>query len=156
MNDYDQIRNLLAKYSHCADDDDFEGFQALFTPDGVLVEAGFPIPAARLPALMKKYKAVSDAQPQPFGGKHLQMNSVIEVDGDRASAVTDLLSVHLRGDKGWSIGGNGRYTDELARVAGRWLIRRRTVTWYRGTISTFVTSTTLVFPSIAERTPVGR
>jgi len=130
MSDQEEIRNLIARYSHCADDSDYEGYQSLFTRDGCLIENGVAVPRSRLPTLMRIYDKVKREQPQPFGGKHLQINTTIEVDGDRGRAVTDLLSVQLRPDTGWTIGGNGRYTDELAREDGRWRFRSRTVTWY--------------------------
>jgi uncharacterized protein (TIGR02246 family) len=49
------------------------------------------------------------------GGGHLIANAVIEVDGDRARATTDILTIAWRDDR-WNLGGStGRYVDELVR-----------------------------------------
>jgi 3-phenylpropionate/cinnamic acid dioxygenase small subunit len=134
MSDYDQIRNLIARYSHYADDDDkSQEYRALFATDGVLVEGGVPLPADRLPMLRKLYRALKEKQPQPFAAKHLQMNSAIEVDGDTARAVTDLLTIQVRPEEGWSLGGAGQYIDEIVRENGEWRFKRREVQWHKGT-----------------------
>ena len=130
MTDHDHIRNLLASYSHCADNNDGVAYQSLFTEDGELIEGGMAIPRSRLSTVLRLAGKAADEQPPPFGMKHLQVNSWIEVDGENAKAITDLLIVKLRADTGWTIGGNGRYTDELRCVDGRWLFRRRSITWY--------------------------
>lgn len=131
VSDYDEIRNLIARYSHYADDNDPEGYRSVYAKDGELVEHGMPIPADRLPVLVAAYKRLIEEQAQPYGEKHLQMNTAIEVDGDKATAVTDLLMVVLRADSGWSIGGSGRYNDELIKENGHWRIKRRVVTLYK-------------------------
>ncbi len=134
MSDYDQIRNLIARYSHYADDDDrVEEYCALFATDGELVEGGVPLPAHRLPLLRKLYRELKEQQPQPFGAKHLQMNTAIEIDGDTATAVTDLLTIQVRPEEGWSLGGAGQYIDALVREDGQWRFQRREVHWYKGT-----------------------
>jgi hypothetical protein len=131
MSDHEEIRNLIGRYAHYGDDWDFDSQTALFTTDAVLVEGGFEIAVhgpyqeivrANVDAMLEK--------PQPTGYKHIQANIVIEVVGDRATAVSDLLSLRLSPDQGWTIG-TGRYNDEIARVDGQWLFRRRVVTYYR-------------------------
>ncbi|MBB3860948.1 hypothetical protein GGQ88_002217 [Novosphingobium hassiacum] len=134
ISDYDQIRNLIARYSHYADDDDrSQEYRALFARDGVLVEGGVSLPADRLPLLRQLYCELKKQQPQPFGAKHLQMNSAIEIEGDTATAVTDLLTIQVRPEEGWTLGGAGQYVDDLVREEGQWRFKRREVHWYKGT-----------------------
>src|SRR5690606_33933673 len=111
MTDHDEIRNLFAQYSHYADDDRFEDYPALFSRDGVLVEGGVELPREKMPILMRTYAKFKREMAQPYGSKHLQVNSAIYVDGDKATAVTDLVDIKLK-PSGWHIGGSGRYNDE--------------------------------------------
>jgi hypothetical protein len=131
VSDYDEIRNLIASYSHTADDKRFEAYAENFAADGVLVEGGKEIPSSAMVKLQQIYSRAQDAMPQPRGTKHLQMNTVLHVEGDRARAVTDLLSIRLAPETGWVIGGTGRYEDEIVKQNGRWLFKRREVTWYK-------------------------
>lgn len=131
MSDHEEIRNLIARYAHHADDWEFEKQAALFAPDGVLVEGGREIPMHTTNIeLARNYVAALAAKPQPAGFKHIQANTAIEVDGDRATATSDLVSLRLSPDKGWSIG-SGRYDDMFVRIGGKWLFERRAVTFYR-------------------------
>lgn len=58
---------------------------------------------------------------------HLAHNPVIEVDGDTATAETDMTVIMRGDDGGYSITLVARYRDRLRRGAdGRWRIRTRT------------------------------
>jgi hypothetical protein len=57
---------------------------------------------------------------------HWSSNPVIDIDGDRATAETDMIVVK-RGDDGRTkITLAARYRDRLARHEGRWLFTSRT------------------------------
>jgi 3-phenylpropionate/cinnamic acid dioxygenase small subunit len=131
MSDYDEIRNLIASYSHSADDGAFQAYAANFTEDGVLVDGEREIPASTLVELQAAHSQARAGKPQPNGSKHLQVNTVIKLDGDKASAVTDLVIIRLAPETGWTIGGAGRYDDEIVKINGRWLFRRREISWYK-------------------------
>ena len=80
---------------------------------------------------MEAAKSVTADQPALSGTRHLQFNSVIEIDGDIASATSQVLVLELNADRGWGIRGSGLYTDEIVREAnGEWKFKSRTVTWY--------------------------
>jgi hypothetical protein len=131
MSDYDEIRNLIARYALYADDWQFEKQATLFMPDGVLIEGGRELAMHSTNiTLAKSYVQAMLEEPQPSGFKHLQCNSAIDIDGDHATALSDLLSLRLSSEKGWSIG-SGRYADVFVRVNGHWLFKSRTVTFYR-------------------------
>jgi hypothetical protein len=60
-------------------------------------------------------------------GKHVTTNTVIEVDGERASAATDFVYVGRDGDEPLRVMNAGRYQDTLVNVDGRWLFTSRTI-----------------------------
>jgi hypothetical protein len=132
MSDYDEIRNLLASYSHYADDENYEAYADNYTEDGALVESGIVItPREKIRELARRASELSAQAPQPSGSKHLQMNSAIQVTGDKATALTDLLVIRLDPERGWYIRGSGRYRDQLVKEEGRWRFKRREVTWFK-------------------------
>lgn len=129
MSDQEEIRNLISRYSLAANDGDIETYQSLFASNGELVENGTAFPRAMLPVLSGAYHKARSEQPQPYGGRHLQTNTWIEVDGDTARAMTDIVVIKIRPETGWSIGNKGRYTDQFVRENGAWRFLRRSVTW---------------------------
>lgn len=132
IDDHGEIRNLLAEYGHRADSGDGESYAALYTADGELVESGTTItPPAKIAAVANRFAEMAADLPQPSGSKHVTVNSVVHVDGDRATAHSDLLALSLNPERGWHISGVGRYDDDLVRTDEGWRFRRRTVTWYK-------------------------
>ncbi len=122
-----QIRELTARYNHCFDDGDAEGFAATFTEDGVMaVEGGFT--ASGRDALAKMCRNV------PYGVVHVTTDAIVEVDGDRASQYLTILvlnrpQIDAAPDKRISsLQRTGRYRDELVRTADGWRFTRRTAT----------------------------
>lgn len=133
MSDYDEIRNLIASYSHYADDQDVDAYASNYTADGELIESGISItPRSRIRELARRARELTASLPEPKGGKHLQMNSKIDLHGDRASVVTDLLTIQVDSGKGWFIRGSGRYYDQMVKEDGHWRIKRREVRWHHG------------------------
>jgi 3-phenylpropionate/cinnamic acid dioxygenase small subunit len=131
MSDADEIRNLIASYSHAADDQRFDDYGACFAVDGEFVVNDLTMPQSKLASLARSYAEQTAKMPQPTGTRHLVINSKIEVSGDKASAVSDFLGLGLS-PEGWSISGVGRYTDEFVRRGGRWLIKKRTLAGHKG------------------------
>jgi len=129
MTDIDEIRNLLAEYCHRLDDGD-PALAGFFVSGGTIVEEGREMPIARLPIIRKHLAALRQQQSEVLGRKHLSMNHVVRVDGDRASAVSDLLIMTLVDSGAWVTTGNGRYTDSLVKEDGTWKFEKRVVTWY--------------------------
>ena len=57
--------------------------------------------------------------------KHCVMNSVIRVDGDRATARSYIVVV--RGGEQLAVSLAGRYEDRLAKIGGEWRFAERAV-----------------------------
>ncbi len=126
MTDEEQILRTLSEYSLRCDDGRFDELVALFTEDAALV---FGDTAHRGRPAIHAYLA--DVQGDGRRGKHLTANSVVEVDGDAATAVTDYLFVRPTPD-GLAMVAAGRYLDDLVHDGGVWRFRRRTITLLTG------------------------
>ena len=115
------IQRALATYCQLCDDGEFRRLAEGFAPDGSFVFAGETV-TGRI-ALERWFEA---AQPPRRRGKHLTVNAIIDLEGDRASVVSDFVFVRL-------VGGvpllqiAGRYRDVFVRAGDRWLIERRDV-----------------------------
>ncbi len=128
MTDEEAIRRLLARFIQLRDDKQFEAWSELFSDDAV-----FTYGTVRLegrPAI-REHVASLLARDE---GKHLCINSVIDVDGDRAFVSSDFAKLDpATGGVGFLVGTAGRYVDQLVRVNGSWYIARRDVIIQSGT-----------------------
>jgi SnoaL-like protein len=122
MTDEEAIRRLLARFIQLRDDKQFDAWSELFAYDAI-----FTYGTVRL----EGRTAIRDHVAVLLGGdegKHLCLNSVIDVDGDRALVSSDFAKLDpAAGGAGFVIGTAGRYVDELVRVDGSWCIARRDV-----------------------------
>lgn len=116
------VRRTLAEYCHHCDDAEFERLVELFTPDGVFVFLDDVVTGR--PALAAWFAERQSAERR---GKHLTTNTVVDIDGDRAVAVSDFVFVIVTRD-GVKPTMTGRYHDSLTRVDGLWLFARREAT----------------------------
>jgi uncharacterized protein (TIGR02246 family) len=122
-----KIRELTARYNHCFDDGDAEGFAATFTEDGVMeVTGGFTVSGrAALEQMCLN---------TPYGIVHVTVDPVVEVDGDRAVQETTVLVLQrpkpdaAPEERTSSLFRTGRYRDELVRTDGGWRFARRNAT----------------------------
>lgn len=117
--DEHQIGRVLAQYCHRCDDGAFDDLLDLFTDDATFGFGGDEV--AGRAALLAWF---SEMQSPDKRGTHLTGNVVIEVDGDRAVAVSDYVFV-ARHERRLAPMAAGRYRDELRRVGGEWRIHRR-------------------------------
>ncbi len=128
-----EIRELIERSVRAVDDQDAVAFAGLFHDDGVLQLAG-TVFAGRT-ALLAMFGGGGDRQRwtdpgglllQP-GSMHLTGNPVIDVDGEVATAETDMVTL-VRADDGRSrITLLARYRDRLRRDGdGRWRLVSRT------------------------------
>jgi ketosteroid isomerase-like protein len=122
LQDESDVRRLLAIYCHLCDDSDYDGVVALFTPDAELV---YGERVARGRAGIKDFFIEFQALPHQKG-KHLAMNTVVDVDGDRGVAVSDVLFIKFM-DGALLPHVAARYRDEIVRVSGEWRFRRREI-----------------------------
>jgi uncharacterized protein (TIGR02246 family) len=106
------IRELLAGYALALDAGDFEECVQLFAPDGEFLVYGKTF-AGR--------DAIAGMFRDAARGLHLTGSARIEVDGQRATARSQVLFVRA-GDLQLR---PALYDDELTRVDGRWRFARR-------------------------------
>jgi len=128
--DYEDIRQLLARYNLAIDLGDADGWVACFTPEGVFECTGVP-------------------EDSPFGGRHegaealrayavrhfgvakgraRHWNWNLAIDGDSATATMQCYMLNLSaGAPGTIKGSTGIYRDQLAKVDGHWLFTQRHV-----------------------------
>ena len=122
MTDEEAIRRTIAQYAHFCDDGRFDEWGELFTTD------------ARLNVLGATHEGRDDVkrwitkfQTPDLRGKHVCVNTVIDISGDEARAWTDYIFV----DQTNAIVSVGRYHDHLVRDADRWRFRERRIV-FRG------------------------
>jgi len=121
--DRTRIRELTARYNQCFDEGDAKGFAATFVADGVMEVAGGP----RVEGT-EALAAMCRANTAPI--RHVTVDPVIEVDGDRAVQYVTLLVVRRATDGGHpsTLQRSGRYEDHLVRTPDGWRFVRRTCT----------------------------
>jgi uncharacterized protein (TIGR02246 family) len=120
--DEDQVGRTLSRYCQYLDDGDFDRWIELFTDDAALHFAGRTSEGrVAIRAFMEK------VQPPEGRGKHITANSLVDVDGDGATADTDYLFLRPTA-AGLVPTATGRYQDELVRDGDRWRFRQRRIT----------------------------
>lgn len=116
------IRRTLAAYCHHLDDGDFSSLAHPFTEHG-----SFTYGPAHASGRARLESWFAGMNPPERRGKHLTMNVIVDVEGDRAVAYSDYLFVRIV-DGTLTPLFSGRYHDDLLRAEGGWLIRWRVVT----------------------------
>jgi 3-phenylpropionate/cinnamic acid dioxygenase small subunit len=116
-----EIQRVLAQYCHRCDDGDFDALLALFAADEELVY-GDRVCRGREELLRFFQEMQGPAQ----RGKHLTLNSVIDIAGERASALSDFLFLRFV-DGALTPVFTGRYSDLFVRLENRWRIVRREI-----------------------------
>ncbi len=119
--DHEAIRTTLARYCQLCDDGCFDEWGELFTEGSTFHVMG------RVYEGREAIKAfISGAQPPDLRGKHVTANTLIELDGDKATALTDYVFVGRQGE-GLGVVSAGRYHDSLVNVGDRWLFEERRI-----------------------------
>jgi 3-phenylpropionate/cinnamic acid dioxygenase small subunit len=119
------VRRTLALYAHRHDNRDAEGYAALFAVDGRFVSARAE---HRGRGEVKGFIAdLYRSQPADRRTKHLCGNSVIDVDGQTATAITDFVAYERLGDGPWQVHTVGQYRDRLVLEDGEWRFAERRV-----------------------------
>jgi ketosteroid isomerase-like protein len=121
--DEEAIRNLIGLHSQLTDDGDFEQRVQLYTEDGV-----FMMGDARSTGRDEMTAAFASTSAPERRGKHITANTVLEIDGDGASARTDFLFL-LPSAEGLKPLAAGRYFDTFVKSDGRWLYSERRITF---------------------------
>lgn len=130
-----QITDLLDDYARGIDARDFDLVSSLFTDDAQLDYRSSGGPAASRNEVVDWLRA---SLPAVTLTQHLLTNRRIRIDGDTATATTELFNPLLfDGDAGTTLlllG--GRYDDHLHRLPAGWRIARRVhiTTWTAGPV----------------------
>jgi hypothetical protein len=121
--DESMIRRLLAQCSQLADSGRLAEWSMLFTVDGELTVHGTVV---RGREALRAH--VEGQRARHHEVKHLVTNTVLDVDGPRATSVSDFAMVR-RAHEGApaEVALIGRFVDRLRRVEGAWQIASRTV-----------------------------
>jgi 3-phenylpropionate/cinnamic acid dioxygenase small subunit len=128
MTDYDQVRRTIAEHPQTLDDGDVDRYVSLFMDDA-RVTAGSTEYAGR--GAIRDFISGYFASQQPGRETHHMFgNSVIELEGDKATSVSDVMVYARAGDEPWALVTLTRHHDTLVRAGDRWLfaakeIRRR-------------------------------
>jgi hypothetical protein len=130
------IRELVDAYAHCADRRDAQGQMALFTVDThfvVYLDARNPVPTQDLHG-RQSLPPVFDALNAYVATMHFNGQSMVELDGDRATGESYCLAHHLTEAEDGSrtlMTASIRYLDTMVKRDGAWLFaeRRLMVNW---------------------------
>ncbi len=129
-----EIEDLMARYLFAIDYHDWDAYVATFAEDGEITFASGSFKGreaireavTRFAEGIGRFYHTEDGQPAKL--RHIVLQTVIRVEGDRAWGRSQWLEManHGPGDEP-KIGTYGVYEDEFAKVDGRWLIARRNV-----------------------------
>jgi ketosteroid isomerase-like protein len=113
-----EIQQVIGSYALAIDERDFDRVAACFAEDAVAAYAGVELPPGR-----DAIRAWLEASCDFSASTHLVASPVVELDGERARAVTSAVAFLVR-ERGLHTRGLC-YTDELERRGGTWQIVRR-------------------------------
>jgi len=120
MDEYEKIRRLLAEYCFATDTGDTARWVALFTQD-VRWEGGAFGRFEGREAATAYHQGAGDASK---GFRHITSNSVIDLEGDRASVASYVQVFDQSGDQP-ALAFSGVYQDVVVKQDGKWLIKER-------------------------------
>ncbi|MEL1249665.1 nuclear transport factor 2 family protein [Aurantiacibacter gilvus] len=129
-----EIEDLMARYLFAMDYGDLDSYIATFTEDGSIEFAsGTYTGHEEIYAAVSRFKegigqfyTTEDGEPAAL--RHVLLQSVIRVEGDRAWSTSLWMEMANDGpEDSFKMGTFGIYEDELERVDGRWLFSRRVV-----------------------------
>ena len=127
LSDRLEIQDAITRYSHGLDQRRWEEWDRAFTPDAVI---DFSPVGLEVFSTQGAREFLSQSDPIRITGQHLLSNTLIELDGDQATARSEftLFTMVRTEDPGKALlrSGGGWYDDELRRTDVGWRIARRT------------------------------
>lgn len=128
LEDTKQIHDLLIRYGLKLDGKDFKGYSELFSKNAVWTGGfGSHSTPAGIEAMLLKYMGPAAPGTRNKDNFHLLTNEIIEVDGDRAKAVSKLI-FYVKSPEGRPTPQMaGHYDDEFVRENGEWKFSKRVV-----------------------------
>lgn len=133
-NDRAEIEDLMSRYLFAIDYFDWDAYVATFAPDGELEFASgayrgreaIRAEVQRFSQNIGRFYHTEDGQPAKL--RHVTLQSVVRIEGDRAWARTQWVEMANHGPADeMKMGTYGLYEDEFVRLDGHWLIQRRNV-----------------------------
>jgi ketosteroid isomerase-like protein len=125
------IQQLLADYMTYMDASDYASYSELFAADGELIFQSYRLkgPKAIRDLMEKGSRNAAAAKPgaQPGGLRHMMSNTVIRLDGDRATSTARWIVMSQGADGRPVVGATGRYDDSLHKTGGQWKFKRRVI-----------------------------
>lgn len=141
--DYEEIRQLLARYCHTLDFGDIDGFVALFAPDGVFesrnTRGDVSIPGGKMnirrgTEQLRAFGRELNPPGRVGGSRHGTINTLIEGDSRRAYSSSYFFTFRdlgMAAENGPAprneFGTSGLYIDEFVKLNGHWVFAKRTV-----------------------------
>ena len=119
-----EIHKTLALYAQLLDDHDADSWSKLFASDAIFSLASGS--ATGREAIKDMIQTMWARNPERRI-VHFCTTSAIRVDGETATAQTEISEYEPAGEAAWQCRGHGRYHDRLVRSGARWLIQERRV-----------------------------
>jgi hypothetical protein len=124
LEEKDAIREVMAEYCFCLDNDRYADMAALFTEDGTWDTAfGKGTSRAGIETFVRNMRQSATVRPRVI---HHCTNIVIKLDGASAKVFSNWVTVQ-NSEQGPKIGSAGSYSDDLVKQGGRWLFRYRKI-----------------------------
>lgn len=121
IRDRNAVQDVMGHYARCLDDEAFDEFRELFLPE-VEVHGLSTEPMQGVDAWLL---FVEKALAAYAGTQHMLGPPLVELDGDRARARTDLRAIHLSREAGGGIFTVfGTYRTDMVKGDGGWKIAR--------------------------------
>ncbi|HLU91844.1 MAG TPA: nuclear transport factor 2 family protein [Pedomonas sp.] len=124
LSDRAEIQDLIVRYAHAIDDQNWDALDAVFTPDAIIDYTEVGGPRGPYPEI-KQYLAETLPRFSPY--QHLSTTTRLEIDGDKARARTILfnpMTIEHEGQRQMFFVGLW-YNDELVRTGEGWRIAHR-------------------------------
>ncbi|BBX18314.1 MULTISPECIES: nuclear transport factor 2 family protein [Mycolicibacterium] len=120
MDDYEEIRRVIALHAQLLDERRWADLAALFCDDGVLPWAGQTFRGRK--AIMEGLPATQPSTPHRI--KHFVYAPVIDIYENEARAWSDVIVSLIPEDGPAEMSFVGRYHDHLRREDGRWRLSK--------------------------------
>ncbi|MEH7178006.1 nuclear transport factor 2 family protein [Neobacillus vireti] len=119
----EEIRKLIANYCHGVDKKEYDLFLNIWHKDAV-----FDVPHIRVGSGIEEITDMLETiKSNSKESYHHISNSVIEVNGNTASGIHDVLFGRLLANDTYSLL-SGTYRDEYVKENGRWYVKKRAFT----------------------------
>lgn len=124
-----EIRNILARLAHLADDGDLEEYLGYFTDDATWGNLGSDdVRSGRADLLAGAVeRRESGIQGPGSGTRHVLTTTSVEIDDDAARARSYFLYLDTKEADGVAVRLTGRYLDDFTRTPEGWRMSRRRI-----------------------------